>query len=358
MNPRVIVDIEKLRHNLRHIRAMVAPYGVQVAIVTKVFCAAAPIVAMLRQEQVECLADSRLANLSAIGPGPQPRLLLRVAMPSEVEGVVEHSEISLQSEKATIALLGEAARRAGKRHGVVLMIDMGDLREGIFFRDRDRIADTARTVLALPSLELLGVGVNLTCYGAIIPDERNLGGLVEIAEWLRSELHVELPLISGGNSSSLGLVSVGRAPRGINNLRIGEAFALGNDTAKCQLIPELYGDAFTLCAELVEVQRKPSKPIGQSGANAFGEAVHYDDRGEQLRGILALGRQDVNAESLRPLDKRVEILGASSDHLLVNLSQAPEYEVGQELRFGLDYGNLLRVFTSAYVAKEYLSEGA
>ena len=355
INPRIIVNLDKLSHNLQAIREILQPRNIDFAVVTKVFCADKRIVSMLRESGVDFFADSRLANLQAIGEGPR-RLLLRVAMLSEAERVVANSELSLQSEISVIRALGEAADRLKRRHGVVLMVDMGDLREGIFYRDRESILRTARAALDYEYLSLEGVGVNLTCYGAIVPDEHNLGGLVDIARWLRQELGVPLPLVSGGNSSSLGLISRGEAPEGITNLRLGEVLALGNDTAACCLMPGFCGDAFTLCAELVEVQRKPSKPIGVSGANAFGESVRYEDRGWQRRGILAIGRQDIHAETLHPLDERVEILGASSDHLLVNLTQAPEYEVGAEIRFNLDYGNLLHAFTSAYVAREYVGK--
>lgn len=354
-NPRVRVDLGKLRHNLNTLLDIAHSHGISVAVVTKVVCADARIVELVEGSTAEYYADSRLANLASIH-SEKPRMLLRVASPSEAERVIEHCEMSLESELYTLRLLGEAAERRGKTHKVILMIDMGDLREGIFFRDWERIEDTARFVVNSPSLELYGVGVNLTCYGAIIPDENNLGGLVAIADRLRHELNVPLCMVSGGNSSTIGMVRDGVAPAGITNLRLGEAFVLGNDTAKCALMPGLYGDAFTLVAELVEVQRKPSKPIGTSGANAFGEAVVYEDRGVRRRGILAIGRQDVNAENLRPHDGRVEVLGASSDHLLVDLENAPEYKVGDEIEFALDYGNLLRVFTSAYVSREYVEE--
>ena len=353
VNPRLIIQRDKLRHNLRYIKVMLSVRHISLALVTKVFCADRPLVDLVVQEGVDYLADSRIENLRSLAGTGIKRMLLRVAMPSEAERVIECSELSLQSEIAAIRCLGEAAQRFEKPHGIVLMIDMGDLREGIFFRNSDLIRDTALTVMQYPYLELLGVGVNLTCYGAVVPDKNNLGGLVKIAEWLRRETGLPLPFVSGGNSSSLGLVNAGGAPAGITNLRIGEAFVLGNDTAKCEVMEGLYGDAFTLAAELIEVQRKPSVPIGTSGANAFGEKVTYQDRGEHWRGILALGRQDINAENLRPLDKNVSVLGASSDHLLVDLGADTRYAVGQELHFALDYGNLLRAYTSKYVAKEY-----
>lgn len=351
--PRLTADLGKLRHNLDVLQGICRKHGIEMAAVTKVVCADPRIVALLEDSPVAILADARVRNLQSMRT-TKPRMLMRLSMPSEVEAVVACAEISLQSEIHTLRCLAAAAQRQGVRHKVVLMIDMGDLREGIFFQDREQIHLTVEEVLAHPHLELHGIGVNLTCYGAILPDQENLGGLVALADEIRKRYGIALPMVSGGNSSTIGMVREGRAPAGITNLRLGEALMLGNDTATCCLMEGLHGDAFTLSAELIELQRKPSKPIGTSGANAFGEKVTFEDHGPQLRGILAVGRQDVVAEGLTPHDTRVRLLGASSDHLLVDLSEAPEYRVGDPLHFNPDYGALLRASTSPYVHKDYI----
>ena len=359
--PRVAVNLPALRHNLESLLSLCSSGGIEVAIVTKVVCADPQIVRLIEESGAHYYADSRWENLRSISKTvPQsikPKILLRLSGASQVEEVVRYSQASLESEAQTIAALGAEAERQNKIHKIILMIDLGDLREGIYSTERQRILETATLVARHPHLELWGVGVNLTCYGSIIPDEDNLGELVEIAHWLRRELSLPIPVVSGGNSSSLFLISEGRMPSGVNHLRLGESFTLGNDTANCCLFPGLREDTFTLEAEIVELQTKPSKPRGKSGANAFGEKVEYVDRGLQRRAILALVRQDINAENLIPLDPQIEILGASSDHLLLNLSacQIP-YQLGDVIRFRLDYGNLLRTFTSPYINRYYLSE--
>ena len=135
-------------------------------------------------------------------------------------------------------------------------------------------------------LELFGIGVNLTCFGGIIPDEDNLNELVSIAKWLRSETGLSIPFVSGGNSSSLLMLKKGKLPKGITNLRIGEGYLLGNETDTCSRMEGFYGDAFTFEASIAELKRKPSKPIGRSGYNAFGEEVSFEDRGEMLGPYL------------------------------------------------------------------------
>ena len=151
------------------------------------------------------------------------------------------------------------------------------------------------------------------------------------------------------------MLKEGRIPKGITNLRIGEGYLLGNETVTGSVMEGLYGDAFTLEASIAELKRKPSKPIGKSGMNAFGESVEFEDRGEMLRAILAIGRQDTDPNGLTPLDEGAEILGASSDHLIVDLTHAKgSFAVGDVLRFGVSYGALLNVYSSVYVDKIYI----
>lgn len=350
--PVITADLTKLRHNLEFLSGLCRKNGISLAAVTKCVCADERVAAVL-SEQADMLADSRVQNLQRL-PAGKPRLLLRVAMPDEAAEAVASAEISLQSEIQTIARFGAEARKQGRRHRVILMIDLGDLREGILYTEVKAIERAARTVLDEPALELYGVGTNLSCFGGILPDEKNLGNLVHVAEGLRRRTGAAVPLVSGGNTSSIGMLQRGELPKGVNHLRLGESILLGNDTSAGCRVPELYGDAFTLSAMLVEIQRKPSRPIGVAGRNAFGETVEFPDVGEQLRGILAIGRQDVSVEGLTPLDASVRILGASSDHLIVDLSRAKtEYRVGDILSFIPDYGALLRAYTSPYVERAY-----
>ena len=349
--PQIEVNLKLLRHNVAVIKAACDRHGVQLAAVTKVTCADSRIAAALVESGVSMLADSRTENLRHL-PRTLPRLSLRIADPLQAEDVVQSSEISLQSGIPAIQALGAAAQRLKKQHHVVLMIDLGDLREGIYHKDRELIHKAAAAVLACKHLTLTGVGTNLTCFGGILPDEDNLGVLLEIAEDLRERFGISLPLVSGGNSSSLHLLFEGRLPRGINHLRIGEGLMLGMDTSCGQPFPQLSQQVFTLKARLVEVYDKPSKPEGKTGPNAFGEEVYFEDLGPMRRGILAIGRQDTDAEGLTPLDENVQIIGASSDHLLVDLRRAPQYQAGDVLSFTPGYGALLKAYTSAYVARE------
>ena len=191
----------------------------------------------------------------------------------------EYVDICMNSKLATIRALDESARESEKIQKIVLMIDMGDLREGMFFADKELIFDAVREILSMENIELYGIGVNLTCYGAIIPKNDNLFGLSALGRSIEDRFGIKLNMISGGNSSSIYLIDKGEMPEGINNLRLGEAFLLGNDTAYRAKLPGTTDDAVILKAQVVELKEKPSLPIGEVGKDAFGQVPHYEDRG-------------------------------------------------------------------------------
>ena len=353
-NPKLIIDKTKLLHNMRTLVSAAHAQNVQIALVSKVVCAHSAAIECINESGCDMLADSRIENLDR-AKTPLPKLMLRIGMPSDAEEIVRSSDISLESEKETILALEAAAKKLQKKHRVILMIDLGDLREGVFFKNWDDILDIAQTVKACSNLELYGTGTNLTCYGSVLPDAQNLGTLVSITERLRSELSLPIPVISGGNSTSLKLLLVHTLPKGINHLRLGESAMCGMIPGTYTPIDGCYQDAFRLDATLVECKRKPSYPVGTLSRNAFGETVEYVDKGMMLRGIAAIGRQDVRTDGITPLDHDIEILGASSDHLLLDLTKAKPYRVGDTISFGVDYGALLSASTSMYVSKEVVS---
>lgn len=352
--PRLIVDVHKFRHNVRTVVGWCQKAGISVAYVTKCTMADPVLCKAAREEGAALFADSRLLNLSHVG-SDLPKLMLRIGCPEEADEIVRLAGVSLQSEIETIRALGKAAKEQGKKHKVVLMIDLGDLREGIFFENSEGILAAAEAVVRESALELFGVGTNLTCFGAIVPSPQNLGILADMANDLRRRFTLPLPFVSGGNSSSLPLLLSGRMPEGITNLRVGESILLGTDTAHGGPLAGLYQDVFTLEAKLAEVQYKPSRPVGESSVNAFGEKVLFEDKGPMLRGICAIGRQDIDIDGLRPVDADVEILGGSSDHVLADLSRRPQLRVGDVLSFTPSYGALLRLYTSPFVEKVYFS---
>jgi len=355
--PRLLIDLEKLNQNLETLSLAVHGVGCSLAIVTKVFCADEKIVdLLLKSSAVDFLADSRIDNIKSYAGKGKPTMLLRLPQQSEIAETVRYVDISLNSELQTIQLLDKEAQRQQKSHKVVLMIDVGDLREGIFFKEEKAILDTAGEILKLKNIELYGIGANLSCYGAIIPTKENLSILTAYMQKIEEQFKIKCTIVSGGNTSSFYLIEKGELPKGINNLRLGESFVLGNDTSNSTPIKGTHADAITLEAQIIELQTKPSFPIGEAGVDAFGEKPVFEDRGMMQRAILAIGRQDTDTSNIIPIDPALEIMGSSSDHLIINTTNTQgRYKLGDIVSFRLNYGAVLRSFTSAYVGRSYIS---
>jgi predicted amino acid racemase len=127
---------------------------------------------------------------------------------------------------------------------------------------------------------------------------------------------------------------------------------LGTESAYGERIEGTYGDAFTFSAEIIELKEKPSAPIGEIGMDAFGGKPVFEDKGIIKRAIVAAGRQDVKHEGLTPRDKGITILGASSDHMILDVTNAErQYSIGDAIEFDVSYGALLAAATSEYVNK-------
>lgn len=334
--PALIIDTKKIESNTRYLVEKCKNFGIEVAGVTKVYCAIPEVAEAEVRGGAYMLADSRVRNLKRLKNINVPKMLLRIPMLSEVDDVIEYADISLNSEIEVITALSEKALNKNKIHKIILMVDLGDLREGIW---STKAVDFAGEILKLKGVELIGVGTNLTCYGAVIPSKDNIGLLVSIAEQIEKKYGISLKIISGGNSSSLHLLDKGEMPQRVNQLRLGEAVVLGNETAYGERIEGTYSDAFILAAEIIELKEKQSIPIGEIGVDAFGQKPVYEDRGIRKRAILGIGRQDVKLDGIMPKDKNIIVLGASSDHLIVDISDCSKnYKVGDIIEFDLNYG--------------------
>ena len=373
MYPRLVIDIKKLEDNVKTLAAITKDDGnCSLMIVTKGLCADLEMVKMLAgRPEVDFVADSRLKNIKSyskiVRDAGKKTVLIRIPMLSEVDELVKYVDVCFNSEMETVRAIDKAAAKEGKVQDVLMMIDLGDLREGIFFENEEEILEDAMEIKEMKNVNLYGIGVNLTCYGAIIPKNENLSKLVEIARKIEAKTGLKLEMVSGGNSSSVYLIEsdkmprIGRMPKnekmpeGINNLRLGEAFLLGNDTAYETEIPNTHHDAIKLQAQIVELKEKPSLPIGEVGVDAFGEKPYYEDKGIMKRAIIAVGKQDTDLGSMTPVDERIEIMGGSSDHIILDLTACnDDYKLGDIVEFTVGYGGMLKLVTSPYVDRVYV----
>jgi len=348
------INLNKIRENATLVVEKCGPLGIEVLGVTKGFSAKPRIVKAMIQGGITHLADSRLENIMSLRKKGFTQSMTRLRIPrlSSVKKVVEFTDYSVNSEYSVIKRLSEAALLAGQKHKIILMVDVGDLREGVL--PEDALA-MARRINSLKGVTLSGVGTNMGCYGGILPTLQNLNTLLGISTEIEKITETKLEFISGGGTSSLKLIDTGDMPEGINQLRIGEGILLGTDTTHDNVIPWLHQDAFILRAEVIEVKTKPSVPIGEIGHDAFGNIPVFEDNGLRKRAIVSLGKQDVNIDGLIPMDPKMLVLGASSDHLIVDVTDAEKrINVGSQISFKLNYQGLLFLCNSKYVKKVYI----
>lgn len=357
ITPYLTIDLAKIEHNARIIVGLCREHGIEVTGVTKVTCGHPEVARAMLAGGVMSIADSRLENIHRLkGAGLDGcSMLLRIPPLSAVDEVVETVAVSLNSELPVLEALSQEAGRRERCHDVILMVDLGDLREGIWPND---LVPFVRETLKLPGIRVIGLGANLACFAGLAPTEDNMNVLVELTCQVEKTFDHTLKWISGVNSSGLELIASGQMPTRINHARIGEAILLGRETIHRRPWPQTYQDAFILHAEVLELKTKPSRPAGKCGEDAFGKQPVFEEQGKMDRALLNVGREDVDSEGITPLDSRFKVVGASSGYLVVDVTAASKaIQVGDELSFSLNYSALLVAMTSEYVKKQVLKQG-
>ena len=347
--PRLEIDLNRLHHNARTLVDRLGRSGIAVTGVSKATLGSPEIVATWIAAGVPTIGESRIATIEALHRSSVavPLLMVRSPMLHEVARVVAHAAISCNSEAVVLQALAAAAREQGVRHGVLLMVELGDLREGILPNDLEAVV---QLTLSLPNLQLLGLATNLGCQHGVAPDASNMALLSALTNAQEARFAIQLPWCSGGNSANLPWLAGGGTPGRINHLRLGEALLLGREPLSRSPIPGLHTDAITLVAEVIESKQKPRQPWGTRQRTSFDHRAPSPaaEPGVSQRAILSLGEQDADPATLSAAGLTIE--GASSDHLIVS-GAAMALAVGDEQRFQIGYSSLLRAMTSPFVER-------
>ncbi|MGX1928349.1 alanine/ornithine racemase family PLP-dependent enzyme [Flagellimonas sp. 2504JD4-2] len=351
--PRIDIDLGKIAHNVQQLKILYGSKGINIIGVTKVIGGDPIIADILVKNGVEILADSRISNIIKMRKAGirAQYLLLRTPALSQVEEVVIHSHMSLNSELAVLKKLSEYALRNHMIHKVILMVELGDLREGIMPSDMNAYV---KEVLNLDGLALIGIGTNLACFGGISPDAGKMNELSSIAIRLEEKFKISLTIVSGGNSANYNWFTSSKNMSRINSLRLGESIFLGREALCRKPIQGLFTDIFTLVTEVIEAKRKPSQPYGEVYQNTNGDIPRFKNNGLMDRAVLAIGMQDVMVSGITPKQK-ITVLGASSDHMLIDNTKT-KLRVGDTVAFDLNYSALLRVFNTPYIAKNTINQ--
>lgn len=352
--PVLLVNKSKLQHNIKTVKATCESQGIHLAGIIKGFNGILGAVeefqlagcAQIGSSRIEQIMDARNAGIEA------KYMMIRIPMLSEVEDIVRWADMSLNSENVVISKIQEECVKQNKRHGIVLMADLGDLREGYWDKD-ELVEEAVRIENELDMLDLLGVGTNLGCYGSINPTRQNMEELCEIARRVEERIGRKLEIVSGGASTSYPLVLAHDMPEGINHLRIGEAITLAYDLKEIYNLDDggLHTDCFMLQSEIIEIKDKPTHPVGEIFVDCYGSKPTYIDRGIRKRALVAMGRLDYALlEKIIPMDKGVALVGSSSDHTIVDIHDCEqEWKVGDILTFALTYPSLMYLSGNRYV---------
>lgn len=353
------VSLDKIKNNARVLTSYSKERGItSVAGVFKFSDGNIPIARAMYEGGCAQLAASRVVHLKRAKEEIQGcvTLLLRLPALSEIPDVIRWCNLSLNSQEDTLHLLDQEARRQGKVHGVLLLLDVGDLREGVI--DTGRLFELAIMVERSSHLHLAGVGSTFTCFGTILPTRDNLGVLLQSAAQIEKGIGRKLEIVSGGSSTSLTLMENDGIPEGVNHLRVG-AFIVNPRSSRVNrglIIPGMQEETMILRAEIIEVEVKPSKPFGIASTNWSGQKIQFVDRGTRRRAIVALGSQDIGDQRwLVPIEEGVQVLGGSSDHTILDIEDSPSnWKSGDILTFNFSYAPLLYAFSTRHVRIEMI----
>lgn len=345
---------EKLRKNHERLHAWFEDRGIAWGVVTKLLCGERRYLQELVDLGVTEMHDTRISNLKAIKAiAPQVQTVyIKPPAKRSIANVVRYADVSFNTDLFTIKALSDEAVKQGRTHKVIIMVEMGDLREGVM---GDHLTDFYAHVFQLPGIEIIGIGTNLNCLNGIMPSADKLVQLSLYKQLIEVRFDRVIPWVSGGTTVTVPLLLNKELPKGVNHFRIGEALFFGADLFTGGVLPGMEANVFNLFAEVIELYEKPVVPTGVQKENPSGIVHEFDDhdRGRSTyRAILDIGLLDVQPNFLIPEDDQVHIIEASSDMLVVDLgASAQSYKVGDVMSFKLKYMGALGVMNSRYIDK-------
>ena len=346
----LIIDLSKLKHNLKVIQALCVRHRLELLAVAKGCNGYSPVIKVFQACEAGGVGFSRIADATkAASVLARCPCFVSIPSPEQAAAIVQHFGSSLHSELITIQALAHAAKRASRSHGIILMVDIGDVREGVMPED---VLQTVRAVLEMrsPFLELWGIGATLGCCSGTLPDAQNLGLLQELAiETERCTGH-GIKTLSLGGSVVIPWIEKGLLPSRINQVRIGEAILLGTIPALDQRHEALSQDVFILRGTVLEAKEKPSLPPGRQGRDVFGQQQTFTDRGHRLRCILDFGILDTYPKGLTPVMEGLEFINSNSDYTIVDATETDQkWKPGDTMEFYLSYQALIRAFHACHL---------
>lgn len=348
---------EKLKHNYNHLNTLFKENNIDWAIVTKLLCGHEEYLKEVINLGAKEFCDSRISNLKTIKEINPDVDTVYIKPPAKraIKSVVKYADASFNTEYETIKLLSKEAGKQNKMHNIIIMIEMGDLREGVI---GDELVDFYGSVFELPNIKVTGIGTNLNCLHGVMPSQDKLVQLSLYKQLIEAKFNRKIPWVTGGTSVVIPLLMTRQLPKGINHFRVGEMLYFGNNLFTAGPVEELKQDVIKLYAEIIELSEKPVVPNGVMEANPSGEVyeINEEDYGKtSYRAIIDLGLLDVSTDFLTPDDPNIEISGASSDMIVLDIGENEQgYKVGDLISFDIQYMGALALLNSDYIGKELI----
>ncbi|MCK4778353.1 MAG: alanine racemase [Actinomycetia bacterium] len=334
--PLLSINLKKIRKNTEFITSICNKADIKVVGITKGVLGDEKIAENMLSAGADLVGDSRiknLINLSGKVIDKNRLMMIRQPMRDETKEAVELSEYGLITTFESALWLSEAAKKRGNSYKLIIMIELGDKREGV---NPEETVELLGKISKLKNVSIEGIGTNLFCLQKEVDQERALMSLVELADKIRNKTGIAIQVISGGNSSIWSLLRKNKVPGEINQVRIGEAILLGKETMKHEPVSELFQDAIVLTAEILETGEK-----------------RYNHRMKK-QAVLALGRQDIADGKLNFQEKGAREIRRSSDHLMVDITEHQrKFKPGDLMEIIPDYFSLLALMVSPFIGKEY-----
>ncbi|HPD94903.1 MAG: alanine/ornithine racemase family PLP-dependent enzyme [Bacteroidales bacterium] len=351
----ITLDTKKLEYNFNYLDKLFEQRGISWAVVSKMLCGNKLYLSELLKFNIKQICDSRISNLKtikALNPNVET-IFIKPPAKRTIPNVVKFADISMNTEFKTIQLLSEEAQRQNKIHKIIIMIELGELREGVM---GEEIINFYEKVFELKNIEVIGIGTNLSCLYGVLPSHDKLIQLCLYKQIIEVKFNRKLQYISGGSSVTIPLIFKHLLPKGINHFRIGETLFLGTDVYNGKPFRQMYSDAFKLYAEIIELSEKPTLPMGEMGTNVEGLSFDFKNNRTNnrtsIRAIVDIGLLDVESSHITPTDKKISIVGASSDMIVLDVKENnKKYKVGDLIEFTMDYMGVLRVLNSKYIEK-------
>lgn len=348
----VTMNMDKLRQNYHQLDRLFKKNKIQWTVVSKILCGNRKYLEALLSLGMKQVCDSRVSNLKiikSINPDVET-FFIKPAAKQFAQNVVKYADVSFNSSLETVRILSSHAVALRKVHKIIIMVELGERREGVM---KENFYEFYKTAKGLPNIEIMGIGANLTCMSGVLPDRQKLEQLCELQKNIKEKHGEEIPLVSGGASVTIPLIHENDLPEDVNHFRVGETLFLGTDCYNNEPVESLHQDVFTLSAQIIELDKKPNAPSGKLGLNLSGEKS--EDTVSQKptsRAIVDIGLLDVEAKNLEPVDRTITIKGESSDMMAIDLKEnRKNYKVGDLIEFRLNYLGVLRIMHSRYVEK-------